>query len=170
MDAILTTAINFRTAQDVAIYKQFDPEALPDGDRRYTGVATYKVGYRHIVLLDEGGYVIAKHHRGLYKSLAVDGEPIILHGPAFERVGCDEPDPEKEEYAALKEYAQTTDVQDAIDAGKPYRVAWMAHTTDDEGKNLMGYADFDNDADAELEHDARLKTEKHVFGIVLTDI
>lgn len=89
MEAILTTTINFNSAEDVSIYKQFSPEALPDGDRRYSGVASFKVGFKHIVLLDEGGYAIAKKPRGLFKGFAVDGEPVVINGPEFKRIGCD---------------------------------------------------------------------------------
>lgn len=166
MDAILTTAINFNSKEDVEIYKQFSPEALPDGDRRYSGVSTFKIGFENIVLLDQGGYLIAKKPRRAFKSLAIDGEPVKINGPEFKRIGCDEP---KDDKVALNDFLQSVGdtVQDAIDNGMQFRVAWMSYIKDDDGNNIMGYADFADSQTAEDELDARLKTEQEAIIIGL---
>ena len=166
MEAILTTAINFNSAEDVSIYKQFSPEALPDSDRRYNGVAAFKVGFSRIVLLDEGGYAIAKKPRRLFKGFAVDGKPVVINGPEFKRIGCDG---EQDSTSLLNDYLYgiSENVQAAIDAGMRFRVAWMSHIKDDNGKNIMDYMDFSDSAAAEGELEARLKTEQDALIIGL---
>ncbi len=168
MEAILTTAINFNSAEDVSIYKQFSPEALPDSDRRYSGVAAFKVGFSRIVLLDESGYAIAKKPRRFFKGFAVDGEPVVINGPEFKRIGCDEPD-EKSSTAIINDYLNeiSGNVHEAIRAGMRYRVAWMPYAKDDNGKNTVEYADFADSTAAEEELEARLKTEQDAFIIGL---
>lgn len=168
MEAILTTAINFNNAEDVKVYKQFSPEALPDGDRRYSGVAALKVGFRHIVLLDADGYTIAKKPRKIFKSLAIDGEPVIINGPEFKRIGCDEPDLEDDRMILVAYLNGMKDTQKAIKEGTPYRVVWMSHNVDNNGKNVIEYADFADSTAAEEELDARLKTERDALMTELT--
>lgn len=143
MEAILTTAINFQNAQDVEAYKLFSAKALPDGDRRYSGVDAYRVGYENIILLDAGGYIIAKKARKNYRGFAINGEPVIIQGNGFKRIGC-ETDEEKLEELFTK------DTDDSVE----YRVAWI----DFEGN--QHFADFKDSAEADAEYEARLKTEK----------
>lgn len=152
MNAVLSTAINFQNAQDVEAYMTFSAEALPDGDRRYSDVAAYKVGYDNIVLLDTGGYIIAKEARRNYKGLAIDGEPIVINGPDFERIGCDTPDDDRERLDEVL----ARDVDQAVANGMKYRVAWITHVGN------TGFADFADSLVAEAEYEARLKTEKAV--------
>lgn len=148
MNAILTTAIKFQSASDVEAYKGFSAAALPEGDRRYSGVSAYKVGFDNIVLLDEGGYIIAKRPRKEYKGFAIDGEPVNIGGPNFKRIGCGD----EVEKALLEVLADG--VERAIAEGFEYRVAWVGYDGE------TNFADFKDSTDAEVEYEARLKTEQ----------
>lgn len=150
MEAILSTSINFQNAQEVEAYKSFSAEALPDGDRRYSGVDAYKVGFENIVLLDVGGYVIAKKARKNYKGFAINGEPITIHGKDFRRIGSEPAD------EVRLEERLSENVEQAVTDGMQYRVAWIDFS------NNIGSLDFKDSTDAEAEYDARLKTEKAV--------
>lgn len=151
MNAVLSTAINFQNVQEVKAYMTFSAAALPDGDRRYSDVAAYKVGYDNIVLLDASGYIIAKEARHNYRGLAIDGKPIVINGPDFARIGCD-PDYDQEKLDEVL----ARDVDQAVANGMKYRVAWITLVGN------TGFADFADNLEAEAEYEARLKTEKAV--------
>lgn len=93
MRAIISTAINFQNAADVAAYLELSPQALPDGDREYTEVTRYIVGYAHIILLGANGRTLAKVKRQDVKALVIEGEPICIRGDGFQRIDCyEDPD------------------------------------------------------------------------------
>ena len=168
MKAIFSTAINFRNTEDVKAYMGLSPAALPDTDRRFDNVATYKVGFNYIVLLDADGYVIAKVARMALRGFAIDNQPIAVNGPEFKRIGCDDmiTDAEKEElYKDLDEVKKSVD--DAIAAGMKYRVSWVSFMKDDNNKSIRGHMDFKTKDEAEKELDARLSTEKEAILIDL---
>lgn len=147
MNAVVSTSINFQNAADVAAYMQLNPAALPDDDTAYTGVTRYIVGYAHIILFGENGRRMAKLHRRNVRGFAVDGEPVVVHGPDFKRIGIPGED-------------QPQDDEAAPDC-KRYLVEW----DDFEGNHHE--ASYDSPDDAEAEYEAALKEYQNV---TLTDL
>ena len=88
MKAIISTSVEFNTPEDVRDYEALDPIDAPEDDMAPTDVVKYKVGYRLIVLERESGAVDVYRRRGV-TGMAVDGQPIIIHGQGFQRINCD---------------------------------------------------------------------------------
>lgn len=86
MNAILSKSIQFMSTEDVEAYKKLSAEAIREDGFRYSDVGSYKIGFQNIVLLDKGGYLIAKTRRGDIRGLAIDDMPITLHGDLFQPV------------------------------------------------------------------------------------
>lgn len=92
MQAIISTAINFQTAEDVKAYQGLDWKALPEDDREYNEVTRYIVGFKNVILLGLNGRRLCTVPRRSVKGLAIDGQPVIVHGPNFKRLGIKDPD------------------------------------------------------------------------------
>lgn len=90
--AIISTAINFQTAEDVKAYQGLDWKALPEDDREYNEVTRYIVGFKNVILLGLNGRRLCTVPRRSVKGLAIDGQPVIVHGPNFKRLGIEDPD------------------------------------------------------------------------------
>ena len=151
MNIILSTSIDFQTPADVAAYAQIDTKALPDGDMALSGVDKYIVGYAHIILFDADGRRMAKLPRRRYRGMAADGEPVVIHGEDFKRIGIpDDPQPDGGE-----------DDDAPAAACKRYLVEW----DDFEGNHHE--ASYDDPDDANAEYDAALKEYQNV---TLTDL
>ena len=89
---IISTAIKFTNKADVETYTKLSPAALPLDDYELEGVAKYAVGYEHIVLLGASGKTMLRVKRDKVRGLAVDGQPIVIHGDDFKRIDFDDPD------------------------------------------------------------------------------
>jgi hypothetical protein len=157
MNAIITYAIKFQNATDVAAYKQLSFASLPEADREFNEVTDYKVGYKRILLIGANGRALASFDRQSVKGFAIDGQPIVLDGPNFKRIGCDPHDSE-----LISERA-TYEVDAAIADGYSYRVLWVGFN----GK--VYHTDFKDSQEAENEYDTRLKTERAVRIIGLNN-
>lgn len=142
MNAIISTSINFQSAADVAAYMQLDPVALPEDDMAYTEVTRYIVGFESIVLFGVDGRRLAKFRRRNVRGFAVDGEPVVIHGENFKRIGIPEDDPQPTADADENEEDAPAD---------HYRVEW----DDWEGNHHEKL--FARQTDAEAEYDAALK-------------
>ena len=149
MNAVVSTSINFQNASDVAAYMQLNPAALPDDDTAYTGVTRYIVGYAHIILFGENGRRMAKLHRRSVRGFAVDGEPVVVHGPSFKRIGIPGEEPP----------------QDDEDISSPDCKRYLVEWDDFEGNHHE--ASYDSSDDAEAEYEAALKEYQNV---TLTDL
>lgn len=127
-NAIISVSINFQDAADVTAYKGISPAALPDGEREYNEVTDYKVGYANIVLIGANGRTLAKFPRGAVKGFAIDGEPIVIAGPDFKRIGCGDKDQNDEAHVwdpAVLDTVFAENIDQAIADGMVYRVAWL---------------------------------------------
>ncbi len=49
------------------------------------------MGYKNIVLLGKDGRRLATFNRRKVRGFAVDGQPIVIHGEGFKRIGIDDP-------------------------------------------------------------------------------
>lgn len=90
MQAIISTSINFRSAEDVKAYQGLDWMSLPEDDMEYNEVTRYIVGYKNIILLGLNGRRLYTGLRRNIKGLAIDGQPIVIHGKDFKRIGIDD--------------------------------------------------------------------------------
>lgn len=116
MHAIISTSINFRTAEDVKAYQGLDWMALPEDDMEYNEVTRYIVGYKNIILLGQNGRRLYTGKRRNIRGLAIDGSPIVIHGKNFKRIGIDD--------EATAEAAGEDGIdQDAVDAAVAEEVA-----------------------------------------------
>lgn len=92
MQAIISTAINFQTAEDVKAYQGLDWKSLPEDDLEYNEVARYIVGFKNVILLGPNGRRLCTVPRRSVKGLAINGQPVVVHGPDFKRLGIEDPD------------------------------------------------------------------------------
>lgn len=90
MNAIVSTSIRFSTPESVAAYKGLPWHDLPEDDMEYNEVTRYIVGYKNIVLLGKDGRRLATFPRRKVMGLAIDGQPIVIHGEGFKRIGIDD--------------------------------------------------------------------------------
>ena len=148
MNIILSTSISFKTAADVAAYAQIDAKALPDDDMALSGVDKYIVGYAHIILFDADGRRMAKLPRRRYRGMAADGEPVVIHGEDFKRIG-------------IPDGGEDDDAPAPAAACKRYLVEW------DDFEGNRHEASYDDPDDANAEYDAALKEYQNV---TLTDL
>lgn len=94
--AVISSAIKFTTEADVKAYMQLSPEAVPENDMIFEGVAKFTVGYKSIILFNKDGRRIIAWPREKARGMAVGGSPVILHGPDFQRIGLDDEKPEEQ--------------------------------------------------------------------------
>lgn len=92
MQAVISTAVKFQTAEDVKAYQGLNWTALPEEDVEYNEVTRYIVGFRNIILLGLNGRRLCTFPRRSAKGFAVDGQPIVIHGPNFKRIGIENED------------------------------------------------------------------------------
>lgn len=90
MNAIVSTSIRFSTPESVAAYKALPWHDLPEDDMEYNEVTRYIVGYKNIILLGKDGRRLATFPRRKVLGLAIDGQPIVIHGKDFKRIGIDD--------------------------------------------------------------------------------
>ncbi len=91
MNAVVSTSIRFSTPESVAAYKTIPWHDLPEDDMEYNEVTRYIVGYKNIVLLGKDGRRLATFNRRKVRGFAIDGQPIVIHGEGFKRIGIDDP-------------------------------------------------------------------------------
>ncbi len=91
MNAVVSTSIRFSTPESVAAYKALPWYDLPEDDMEYNEVTRYIVGYKNIVLLGQDGRRLATFNRRKVRGFAIDGQPIVIHGEGFKRIGIDDP-------------------------------------------------------------------------------
>lgn len=117
MKAIISYNATFETEQDVLDYMNDPSPNFPDvlllGSDPHHTVTDYKVGYSNIFLTFADGKQRAYSRRRVV-GFAVDGKPIVIHGPNFKRINVDvTPDSlDRLQDAVNREY------QDALDRAK----------------------------------------------------
>lgn len=92
MNVVVSTAIRFSSPESITAYKAIPWYDLPEEDMEYNEVTRYIVGYRNIILLGQNGRRLATFSRRKVRGLAVDGQPIVIHGDDFVRIGVEDPD------------------------------------------------------------------------------
>lgn len=85
MNAIVSTSIRFSTPESVAAYRALPWHDLPEDDMEYNEVTRYIVGYKNIILLGKNGRRLATFPRRSVLGLAIDGQPVVIHGKDFKR-------------------------------------------------------------------------------------